>query len=85
MDSSNITTLIIINVILNFIQLIDRIFSRLKSSKCFGSELQFNNSKDLKDDKDQSIPIKFDNELIKQLEAFAISNKKDDPVNKLQV
>ena len=79
----NITTLIIINVILNFIQLIDHIFSRLKSSKCFGSELQFNNSKDLKDDKDQSIPIKIDNELIKQLEAFVISNKKDDPVNKL--
>ena len=42
---NNMSTLIIINVILNFIQLIDHIFSRLKSSKCFGSELQFNDNK----------------------------------------
>ena len=82
MDNQNITTLIIINVILNLIQLIDRIFSRLKSSKCFGSELQFNNTKDDKDDKDKNIPIKIDNELIKQLEAFSINNHKQ-PDNKL--
>ena len=42
---------------------------------------------DSKDNKD-ILPIKYDAELIKKLEAFAISNEKkpdikDDPVNKL--
>ena len=79
MDNSNITTLIIINVILNFIQLIDHIFSRLKSSKCFGSELQFNDNKtDFKEIDN--------NEILKQLKALNDKTdiKKDDSViNKL--
>ena len=83
MENQNITTLIIINVILNFIQLIDHIFSRLKSSKCWGSELQFNNSKDSKEDIKQID----NNEILKQLKALTDKTdiKKDDPVNKLQV
>ena len=71
MDSTT-TTLIIINLLLNFLQVLDHIFARLKSSKCWGSELQFNDSKDNKD----ILPIKYDAELIKKLEAFAISNEK---------
>ena len=78
MDNQNITTLIIINVILNFIQLIDHIFSRLKSSKCWGSELQFNDNK-------TDIKQIDNNEILKQLKALTDKTdiKKDDPVNKL--
>lgn len=48
MDSNNNTTLtlIIINLLLNFLQVLDHIFSRLKSSKCWGASLQFNDNKD---------------------------------------
>ncbi len=48
MDSNNNTTLtlIIINLLLNFLQVLDHIFSRLKSSKCWGANLQFNDNKD---------------------------------------
>ena len=88
---STTTTLIIINLLLNFLQVLDHFLTKIKRSKCWGGELEMD--KNIKDNKEKDLQIKYDNELIKKLEAFAISNqkqldnkkddKKDDPLNKL--
>ena len=78
MDNSSTITLIVINLILNFLQVLDHLISRLKSSKCWGASLQFNDSKtetkefDINEFRKQ---YKGDKELIKQLEA--LTDKKD--------
>ena len=81
------TTLIIINLLLNFLQVLDHFLTKIKRSKCWGGELEMDTN--IKDNKKKDLQIKYDNELIKKLKAFAISNqkqldyKKDDPLNKL--
>ena len=72
MDSTTVT-LIVINLISNFLQVLDHFLTKIKRSKCFGGELEMseNQPKEL----DQS-------ELIKQIKALT-NNKPDDPANKL--
>jgi hypothetical protein len=68
MDSGT-SALLIINIILNFIQVIDHFITRLKSSKCFLGELTMRESNDKIDienqvDKNKNINI----DIIKQLD-----------------
>ena len=73
MDST--TTLVLINLILNFLQVLDHFLTKIKRSKCLGGELEMNNDKIDTKELDQS-------ELIKQIKALT-NNKLDDPANKL--
>ena len=82
-----IVTLIVINLILNFLQVLDHFLSKIKSSKCWGASLEMNNSKTDTKELDQT-------EILKQLKALT-DKKQDtalaslsppwacDPVNKL--
>ena len=73
MDST--TTLVLINLILNFLQVLDHFLTKIKRSKCLGGELEMNNDKIDTKELDQ-------NDLIKQIKALT-NNKQDDPANKL--
>ena len=76
MDQTTVT-LIVINLILNFLQVLDHFLTKIKRSKCFGGELEMNN------DKTDNQPKELDqSELIKQIKALT-NNKQDDPANKL--
>ena len=78
------TTLIIINLLLNFLQVLDHFLTKIKRSKCWGGELEMEtNSKDNKDNQNNINK----NDLIEQLKILTnqkqLDDKKDDPVNKL--
>ena len=74
MDST--TTLILINLILNFMQVLDHFLTKIKRSKCFGGELEMNDNKTDTKELDQT-------DLIKQIKALTNNIKPDDPANKL--
>ena len=76
MDQTTVT-LIVINLILNFLQVLDHFLSKIKRSKCWDASLEMNNSKTDSKELDQT-------EILKQLKALT-DKKQDDPVNKLQV
>ena len=84
MDSTT-TTLIIINLLLNFLQVLDHFLTKIKRSKCWGGELEMEtNSKDNKDNQNNINK----NDLLEQLKILTNQkqpddNKKDDPLNKL--
>jgi hypothetical protein len=42
MDNSSMTTLIIINLLLNFLQVLDHFLMKIKKSKCFGNTIEMN-------------------------------------------
>ena len=50
----NNTSLILINLIINLLLVIDHFLTRLKKSKCFGTELEFNDK--INEDKDDKKP-----------------------------
>ena len=79
------TTLIIINLLLNFLQVLDHFLTKIKRSKCLGGELEMDTNNNNKD-KDNQININ-KNDLIEQLKILTnqkqLDDKKDDPVNKL--
>lgn len=85
------TTLIIINLLLNFLQVLDHFLTKIKRSKCLGGELEMNS--DSKDNKDNQININKNNDLEqnKILEQLKIltnqkqqdDNKIDNTINKL--
>ena len=81
MDSNS--SLILINLVINLLVVVDHFINRLKSSKCWGSELQFNDNKnnDLEQNKIlEQLKILTN---LKQLDEKSNDNKKDDPINKL--
>ena len=76
MDSNS--SLIIINLIINLLVVLDHFVNRIRSSKCFGSELQFNNYTN----------NELDNNKIKELIDVINNNKsnnkdENNPINKL--
>ena len=88
-NNSTMITLIIINLIINFITVIDHFITKLKRSKCWGSEIEMKN-----DNKDDTLKNHTqDNDKLKEL-IDILNNKsnnnksnndikKDDSVNKL--